>query len=70
MRWLMSLALAVTFASGALVLTGSDVAATTCYYQSETEGQMYKTCWYDCLGEAVARTVRITQLCPLTIKVE
>ena len=45
-------------------------AGVTCYYTSETDGTLYRTCWYDCQGEAVAHMVKMTELCPLTIEVE
>ena len=40
----------------------------TCFHKGEVSSGFNKICYYDCLGDTVARNVRATQLCPLTIR--
>ncbi len=42
-------------------------AATGFLIGQTTEG-FYTICYYDCLGDTVAITIKSTKLCPLTIK--
>lgn len=41
--------------------------AATCFFQYEQDAGQNKICWYDCLGQPVAITIRSTALCPLSI---
>lgn len=41
--------------------------AATCFSTGEQVSGMNKICYYDCLGSAVAITVRSIDLCPLSI---
>ena len=50
------------------LLAGAALAATTCFFKSERADSMLKICFYDCLGDTAAITVKSHQLCPITIK--
>jgi len=41
--------------------------ALACYYTGDEISGPNKLCFYDCAGSRAAITVRITQLCPLSI---
>ena len=62
---------AVMVLSLAFVLADAGAAhAVTCFSKGErTEGR-YKVCYYDCLGDTVAITIKAVHLCPLTIRQE
>lgn len=40
----------------------------TCFKSGENISGMNKICFYDCLGSAVAITIKSIELCPLSIK--
>lgn len=48
-------------------LTPRPAYAVICFLKGERTSGMYKICYYDCLGDTVAITIKSTQLCPLTI---
>lgn len=39
----------------------------TCFKTGEETAGMNKICYYDCLGNRAAITIKATQLCPLSI---
>jgi hypothetical protein len=43
-------------------------AQTTCFKTGESRDGRYKICYYSCLGSTVATTIRVHELCPLTIQ--
>jgi hypothetical protein len=46
---------------------GPTQVATLCFKTGEQTSGFNKICYYDCLGSAVAITIKATQLCPITI---
>ena len=48
---------------------GQELAALAqCFNTGQETDGMYKICYYDCLGDRVAITIRATKLCPLSIE--
>ncbi len=52
-----------------LVLVATPALAGTAFFKYERTSGMNKLCFYDYLGSEVAITIKVTQLCPLTIQV-
>lgn len=52
-----------------LALLTGHAAAGTAFLKGERESGAYRICLYDYLGDTVAITIRVTQLCPLSIRV-
>ena len=50
------------------VTTEYELAAVTCFKTGERTSGMNKICYYDCLGNEAAITIRSTELCPLSIR--
>jgi hypothetical protein len=44
------------------------VYGATGFYIGESVDGMYKTCYYDCLGDTVAITIKAYKICPITIE--
>ena len=55
------------FGLSATALAESPSPVVTCFSSGERESGMYKICYYECLGDTVAITVKSYELCPLVI---
>ncbi len=42
--------------------------ASTGFLKGQEDSGMYTVCYYDCLGDTVAITIKAPALCPLTIE--
>jgi hypothetical protein len=63
----MLLALAVLGGHTPAPTTEHPRVAATCFSTGEETDGFNKICYYDCLGDRAAITIKSTQLCPLTI---
>jgi hypothetical protein len=53
-----------------LLVGAMHAQAGVAYYTGESVGGMYKTCYYNYLGNSVAISVAASSLCPLTIDMD
>jgi len=68
MNTLAALALALNVTTPSVSQTAAPAQlALACYYTGDEISGPNKLCFYDCAGSRAAITVRITQLCPLSI---
>ena len=63
-------ALFVVIAMSALAFCAGTAAGETCFGNGDSSSGMTKICYYNCIGGRASKTVRSTELCPVSIDVQ